>query len=239
MQPVNPRPSALLQSLQVGLPRPLRYGGKTVLSAFIKEPVRGPVFLSENGLVGDEQADFKVHGGPDKAVCVYPSEHLSYWQVRLGRSLPPAPFGENFTTLGLLEQNVHIGDVFKVGSARVQVSHPRQPCFKLAASHQEPKLALWVQETGRTGFYLRCLKPGWVSPGDPITLLERDPRSVSVAEANRTMHQGKADVAATRRLLAIPSLSKSWCATLEKRLAGRFESDRERLEGPGGSGEPR
>ncbi|MBS3966045.1 MAG: MOSC domain-containing protein [Truepera sp.] len=223
----------------MGLPKPLRYGGQTVLSAFIKKPVRGPVFLSENGLSGDEQADLKAHGGPDKAVCVYPGEHLPYWQVRLGRNLPPAPFGENFTTFGLLEQTVHIGDIFRVGSARVQVSQPRQPCFKLSASYQEPKLALWVQETGYTGFYLRCLEPGWVSPGDLITLLERDPQSVSVAEANRVMHHDKNDLAVIEQLLRGLSLSKSWRATLEKRLAGCFGSDKERLEGPGGSGEPR
>jgi MOSC domain-containing protein YiiM len=221
----------------VGTPKPLQHGNKRVLSAIFKEPVLGPVFLGENGLIGDEQADLKVHGGPDKAVCVYPGEHLPYWQARLGRNLSPAPFGENFTTFGLLEQNVHIGDIFKAGSARVQVSQPRQPCFKLAARYGEPKLALWVQETGYTGFYLRCLEPGWVTPGDAITLLDRDPRSVSVAEANRVMHQDQSDLAATERLLEIQSLSGRWRATLEKRLAGHFGDDRERLQGPGGSAE--
>jgi len=144
-----------------------------------------------------------------------------------------AAFGENFTTRGLLESNVHIGDIFRVGGATVQVSQPRQPCFKLAARHDLPKLALWVQETGFTGFYFRCLEPGWVGPGEPITLLEANPHRVTVAEANRVMHQGKGDVAGVERVLAVPELSGNWCETFEKRLAGQVKSDRARLEGPG------
>lgn len=229
---MTPRVEARLEHLQVGTPKPLPHGRTTVLSAIVKERVDNPLRLREDGLVGDVQADLKVHGGPDKAVCVYPLEHYPYWQARLGRSLPPAAFGENFTTVGLLEESVYIGDVFSVGSARVQLSQPRQPCFKLAARHEEPKLALWVQETGYTGFYLRCLESGWVSPGEAITLVERNPRSVSVAEANRVMHRGKDDVAAIERLLAIPSLSKSWRATLDKRLAGQREDASVRLHQP-------
>ena len=209
--------SGVLTTLQVGQTSALRSGGKVVPSAFVKCRVVGPVWLSELGLGGDEQADLKAHGGPDKAVCVYPGEHYAYWEERLARALPEAAFGENFTTRGLTENTVHIGDIFEVGEATVRVSQPRQPCFKLAARHEEPKLALWVQETGRTGFYLRCLEPGWVAPDQTVTLVERSPHGVTVAEANRVMYHDKDDAAGTERLLAVPELSGSWRKTLEKR----------------------
>lgn len=209
--------SGVLTAVQVGRTNALRSSGKVVPSAFVKRRVVGPAWLGELGLGGDEQADLKAHGGPDKAVCVYPGEHYAYWAERLARALPEAAFGENFTTRGLTENTVHIGDIFGVGEATVQVSQPRQPCFKLAARHEEPKLALWVQETGRTGFYFRCLEPGWVAPDQPVTLVERSPHGVTVAEANNVMYQDKNNAAGTERLLAVPELSGSWRKTLEKR----------------------
>ncbi len=209
--------SGVLTALQVGRTSALRSGRKVVPSAFVKCHVVGTVWLSELGLGGDEQADLKAHGGPDKAVCVYPSEHYAYWAERLARALPEAAFGENFTTRGLTENTVHIGDVFEVGEATVQVSQPRQPCFKLAARHEEPKLALWVQETGRTGFYFRCLEPGWVASDQTVTLVERSPYGVTVVEANRVMYQDQDNAAGTERLLAVPELSGSWRKMLEKR----------------------
>lgn len=223
--------NATLLSLQVGLPQPLPYAGKTVQSGFVKHSVQDRTWLNRDGLAGDEQADLKNHGGPNKAVCVYPSEHYPYWAEHLARELPVATFGENFTTQGLVESDVHIGDIFEVGGAVVQISQPRQPCFKLAARHNLPKLALWVQETGLTGFYFRCLEVGWVSPGEAITLVERNARSVTVAEANRVMHHDKGDIGGIERLLATPELSDNWRETFEKRLAGQYKSDKARLEG--------
>ena len=114
--------SGVLATIQVGRTSALRTGGKVVPSAFVKRRVDGPVWLSELGLGDDEQADQKAHGGPDKAVCVYPREHYSFWEERLARALPEAAFGENFTTRGLTENTVHIGDIFEVGEATVQVS---------------------------------------------------------------------------------------------------------------------
>lgn len=221
--------SGVVSTLQVGRTSTLRFNGKSVPSAFVKHRVVGTVWLAEAGLPGDEQADLKVHGGPDKAVCVYPGEHYPYWAKRLERALPEAAFGENFTTRGLTEKIVHIGDIFRVGEATVQVSQPRQPCFKLAARYEEPKLALWVQETGLTGFYFRCLEAGWVGPGKAITLIERNPYGVTVAEANRIMHHDKGNVVGIERLLAILELSDSWRRTLEKRRAGHVTSEKERL----------
>lgn len=222
---------AVLLSLQVGRTSTLHFNGKPVPSAFVKRRVAGAVWLAEPGLNGDEQADLKVHGGPDKAVCVYPGEHYAYWAKRLGRALPEAAFGENFTARGLTEATVHIGDIFRIGEATVEVSQPRQPCFKLAARHEEPKLALWVQETGFTGFYLRCLEAGRVRAGDVIALIQKNSYGVSVAEANRLMHRDKGDVEALKQLLGVPALSANWRSTFEKRLAGEAKDVRVRLQG--------
>lgn len=221
-----------LISLNVGIPGTLTYLGQEVPSSFVKTAVQGALWLNRDGLAGDEQADLKNHGGPDKAVCVYPQEHYSYWFSRLTGTLPLAAFGENFTTAGLLEGAVCIGDIFEVGGATVQVSQPRQPCFKLAARHEEPKLALWVQEKGFTGFYFRCLKAEWVSSGESLELVHRNPYKITVMEANRLMHHDKDDVKGLERLLDMPELSSSWRRTFDKRLAGRADSTRERLQGP-------
>jgi MOSC domain-containing protein YiiM len=219
-------------SLNVGLPAPLAYRGKHVQSGFRKSPVRGSLWLSNTGLAGDGQADLKNHGGPEKAVCVYPLEHHPYWEERLDRRLGPAAFGENFSTEGLTESGVCVGDVYRVGTAVVQVSQPRQPCFKLAARHGVKELALWVQETGLTGFYFRVLEEGEVAAGDEIILLERPAPEVSLAEANRVMHLDKRDVVGIERLLGVTELSANWRRTFEKRLFGRTEDAAPRLEGP-------
>lgn len=216
--------SARLVSLNVGQPRPLIQGNKSVPSAIFKSPVLGPMQLGNTGLESDAQANLKNHGGVEKVVCVYPLEHYSYWAARLERKLEPGAFGENFSTEKLLEPEVCIGDSYRVGNATVQVSQPRQPCFKLATRHGVRELALWAQETGFTGFYLRCLEAGEIRAGDDIMLLERPTRSVSIAEANRVMHRDKYDGLGIERLLSIPELSVSWRRALEKRLRGGVEN---------------
>ena len=227
--------AARLASLNVGKPRPLGYRGKHVPSGFRKSPVLGPVRLGKTNLEGDAQADLKNHGGPEKAVCVYPLEHYPYWEGRLGRALEPGAFGENFSAEGLLEAKVCVGDVFRVGGgsrgALVQVSQPRQPCFKLAARHGVKELALWVQQTGFTGFYFRVLEEGEVAAGDGIVLVDRPAPAATLADANRLMHRDKDDLAAVRRLLAVPELSANWRRNFEKRLLGRVEDASLRLEG--------
>ena len=225
--------NASLISLNVGQPRPLAYRGKHVPSSFRKAPVQAAeaLWLGETGLEGDAQADLKNHGGPDKAVCVYPLEHYPYWSARLGRNLSPGAFGENFSTERLLEREVYVGDVYRVGGAVVQVSQPRQPCFKMAARHGVKDLAWWVQETGFTGFYFRCLEPGEVRVGGDIALLERSAPEVTVEEANRVMHHDKRDFAGIERLLAVPELSANWRRAFEKRLRDMGEDAPPRLEG--------
>ena len=210
---------ARLVSLNTGRPAPLPHRDRQVETSFVKASIQSSLWLGHNGLDGDEQADKKNHGGPDKAVCLYALEHYPYWEKRLGSELPEAAFGENFSTTGFTESEVCIGDVYRVGSATVQVNQPRQPCYKLAARHGTKELALWVEETGFTGFYLRCLEPGEVSAGDNFTLVERPDHGLSVAEANRVMHHDKQDKADIERLLSVPELANSWRKQLEKRLA--------------------
>ncbi len=223
--------TARLVSLNVGQPAPLAFRGGTVASAIRKQPAAGPLELGPLGLAGDAQADLHVHGGPDKAVCIYPTEHLAYWSERLGRAFAPAAFGENFSVVGLLESEVCLGDVYRVGTALVQVTQPRQPCYKLAARQGEPAFALWVQEVGRTGFYFRCLEPGAVAAGDTIRLVERPAPGCTIAEANRLLHHDKRDRAGMERLLAVAALSASLRRTFEERLAGVPDDPARRLEG--------
>ena len=230
---------ARIVSLNVGRAAPLRHARGEVPSAIRKAPAEGPLALGELGLDGDEQADLRVHGGADKALCVYPREHAAWWARALGIDLPPGGAGENLSTLGLVEAEVVIGDVYRVGSATgpgsgplVQVSQPRQPCYKLAARHGDPGIALAVQEAGTTGFYLRCVEPGLMRAGDAIALACRPTHGVTIAEANRVMHHDRRDAEGLRRLLEVPELSAVWRATFERRLAGELESIAPRVEPP-------
>ncbi|MFD0670218.1 MOSC domain-containing protein [Cohnella sp. GCM10027633] len=210
-------------SLNVGKVQAGQYKGKDQRSAIVKSSVAGAVRLGELGFAGDEQADLVYHGGPDKAVCVYSLDHYPHWEQVLGRTLPHGSFGENFSVSGLLEADVRIGDTFGIGSAVVQASQPRQPCWKLAMRWGLDELPLLVTETGATGFYFRTLSGGEVSAGDTLRLLSRHPAGITVAEANRVMHRDKDDADGIRALLAVDALSASWVRTLTARL--------ERLEG--------
>ena len=218
MSAAEAKAQACLVSLNVGLPRSLAHGAGQVRSGILKRPVGGTLRVGENGLEGDGQADLQHHGGADKAVCVYPVEHLPYWCERLGAEMEPGAFGENFSTGGLLEAEVRVGDVLRVGTALMQVSQPRIPCFKLAARHGEKELALWVKETGLTGFYLRCLEPGEVRAGDKLLPVEKAEHGFTVAEANRLMHGDGRDLEGIERLRATPELSAEWKRMLKSRL---------------------
>jgi MOSC domain-containing protein YiiM len=153
--------------------RTVRYGGRDVRTGIYKEPANGRVRLRALGLEGDFQADPSVHGGPEKAAYVYPSEHYPYFRELLKRpDLSPGFFGENFTTEGLVEDGVRSGDVFRVGTAVVQVTSPRTPCFKLAARAGSPAFVGQFLNSRRLGFYLSVLEEGDVAAGDPIRVVE-------------------------------------------------------------------
>ena len=216
-------------SLNVGKPKERDFGKKSVSTGFYKERISQAIFLSSVNFTGDGQGDLIHHGGVHKAVCVYPHEHYSHWERVLERTLPYGAFGENLTLTGMTEVDVCIGDSFQLGEAIVQVSQPRQPCFKLSLVYERKDLPLLVQDTGYTGFYFRVLREGMVSTTDKLVPLTRQAHAISVAEANRLMHQDKHDLEAVHRLLEVEELSPSWRKTFEKRVAGQDVDTSERI----------
>ncbi|MCQ6288355.1 MULTISPECIES: MOSC domain-containing protein [Bacillus cereus group] len=220
-----------LLSLNIGLPKEVIYGGKVIHTGINKKQVKEPVYLSFVKFNGDGQADLVHHGGVDKAVCVYTGDHYPYWEKELNQDLVYGAFGENITVSGMREEDVCIGDTFELGEAIVQVTQPRQPCFKLAKKYNIPKLPLYFQETGYTGFYFRVLKEGWVSSVDTLKSLQSDPKGVSIAFANRIMHKEKQNIEGVKRILEVNALSSSWRKSFKKRISGEEINTKERLEG--------
>src|SRR5690348_3932465 len=175
-----------LISVQVGRPRKVQWRRTSVTTGIFKEPVAGRIMLRRNNLDGDGQADLTVHGGWDKAVYVYPSEHYAYWRNELpGIDLRYGSFGENFTTEGLDEASVHIGDRFRIGGAVVEVTQPRMPCYKLAIRFKRPDMPKRFHRSGRCGFYLAVIQEGEVGAGDAWEGIGRNDRELSVMEAYR------------------------------------------------------
>lgn len=203
-------------------------------TGFFKEPVRGPIRVGRCNLDGDGQADLVNHGGPEKAVNVYPLEHYSFWEQALGlTNLPYGAFGENFTTVGWLEENVCIGDIFQVGEVVLQISQPRQPCWKLSRRWRIRDFALQMQELGRTGWYFRVLKEGVVETGSALVLTERPYPQWTVQAANRVMHSRPLAPDEAQALLNCHLLSERWRETLRKRLVeGETRNSTARLWGP-------
>lgn len=193
-------------------------GCETYRTAIRKRPASDPVRLSALGFDGDEQADTENHGGPDKAVCVYSHAHYPYWEREFGMMLPFGAFGENVTVAGLREEDVRIGDVFRLGSALVQISQPRRPCYKLGDRFGRPDLPLIVERTGYTGFYMRVLQGGFVAPGDMMRLERRGEAGATVAFAADVLFRRREDADAIRALLAVEALAASARASLERRL---------------------
>lgn len=201
-----------LLSVNVGLPREVVWAGRTVRTGIFKDPVAGPVALSTLNLAGDRQADLSVHGGPAKAVYVYPSEHYGSWRAELpGADLAGwGAFGENFTTAGLLEEQVAIGDRFRVGTAEVQVTQPRMPCFKLGIKLGDAAMVERFLASRRTGFYVSVLRAGTVEAGDSFEPLGGDGHGVTVAEVFRLYTADRHDVAALARAAAVEALPEGW-----------------------------
>src|SRR4051794_18385791 len=168
-----------LISVNTGLPQDVPWRGKIVTTAIFKQPVEGRVSLDTLNLDGDRQADLSVHGGEHKAVYCYPIEHYEYWKRELpGKELPIAVFGENFTTIGLTEDSVHLGDRLAIGSAEVVVTQPRLPCFKLGVRFGFEDMVKRFSASGRSGFYVAVSRPGDVGAGDEIAVVARDPNAV-------------------------------------------------------------
>jgi MOSC domain-containing protein YiiM len=214
------RPPMTLKSVNVSMPKDVVHNGKSVTTGIFKEPVEGRVMLHRLNLDGDGQADLWGHGGAFRAVYVYSFENYAYWARELGRDdFAIAQFGENFTVEGMLEDHIHVGDVFRVGSALVEVSQPRVPCYKLAIKMGIEGFQNQFLASGRMGFYVRVLEEGEVGAGDTIELVKRDPRAMTVRQVNELLYFDKANLKGTAEALDIPALSHGWKGSFEERLA--------------------
>jgi MOSC domain-containing protein YiiM len=198
-------------SVNVGRPRLVVWRGEPVSTGIFKEPVEGRVALRALNLDGDRQADLTVHGGPAKAVYAYPSEHYAYWRGELpGMELPWGMFGENFTTEGMFETTLNVGDRFRVGTAELQVTQPRMPCYKLGIKFGRADMLKRFLASGLTGFYFSVLREGEVGAGDEVELIERDPREVTIADVVRLYVKDRDDVETMRRAVEVEALPDGW-----------------------------
>jgi MOSC domain-containing protein YiiM len=222
--PPEPSPPVTIGLATVNVAAPsllARTDGTEVWSGIAKHPVAPgtTLWLSTVNLGGDGQADLSVHGGPDKAVYAYPSEHLGPWRDELGGDLGDAPFGENLSTVGATEDDTCIGDRWTWGGATLEVCQPRWPCFKLALYRRRPDIQQLMRRTGRTGWYLRVLEPGAVSTDGPIDVVHRDPAGLTVMDAHLAMgDRHLEDPDRVRALAAHDRLSDEWRGPLQERL---------------------
>jgi len=214
-------------SLNAGGVRTIPNGTRRTRTGIFKDPVAGRVRLGREGFAGDRQANRRVHGGPEMAAYLYSADDYRWWERELGRPLPPGTFGENLTVTGLQDDAVHIGDRLRVGGALVEVTSPREPCFKLGLRMEDPRFVTRFRDAGRTGFYVRVLEEGEVGAGDAVERVERDRHGFSVRAAHLTMTRDRRDPEALRRAAAVERLKPDWRDTFA-RLAAEVS--------PGGSG---
>jgi MOSC domain-containing protein YiiM len=211
-----------LVSVNVGLPREVEWKGRTVSTGIFKEPVQGRVMLRRLNLDGDRQADLSVHGGADKAVYAYPAEHYDYWRGESAdRVLPFGMFGENFTTEGLAEEAIHIGDQFRIGTAELMVTQPRLPCYKLGLKFGRDDMVKRFLASGRTGFYFSVLREGEVGAGDEVRLIGRDGNNVMVADITRmyvSKRYSPVEAETVRQAARLQALPESWRRYFQERL---------------------
>ena len=206
-------------SLNISLPREVIWQGKVVTTGIFKEPVNGPVMLRRLNLDGDGQADLTVHGGASKAVYAYPSEHYAFWRAELpGMDLPWGVFGENFTTEGLLETAVYIGDRFRIGETEVMVTEPRMPCYKLGIKFGRADIIKRFLASRRTGFYFAVVRDGIVSAGNALKLIGQEQQEISVADITRLYAFEKGDVKSLRRAIEVEALPESWKGYFRRQL---------------------
>ncbi len=206
-------------SVNVGEPKKLSLNGEIVETAIYKKPVKGPVAVRRLNLDGDRQADLTAHGGLDKAIYGYPAEHYEFWQEQFPEmDLPWGMFGENLSLIGLLEDSVHIGDQFQVGTARLMVTQPRLPCYKLGIKFEREDIIKRFLVSGRTGFYFAVLEEGEVAAWDAIRLLQQDEHQLTVADLVSLYREDKYNLDLIRRVLAVEALADEWREYFQERL---------------------
>ena len=208
-----------LVSVNVGLPREMEWRGKTIRTSIFKTPTDRRVRVTTVNLEGDRQSDLSVHGGVDKAVYAYPSEHYAYWRGELpGMDLPWGIFGENFTTEGLLEESVRIGERLRVGSAEFVITQPRMPCFKLGIRFDRPDIVRRFLQSRRTGFYLAVLREGEVAAGDSIQFTAQERGGLTVADIVNLYTVDAENQELLRRATEYSALPESWRDYFRERL---------------------
>ncbi|UPW82840.1 MOSC domain-containing protein [Lysinibacillus sp. Ag94] len=208
---------AMIHTLAIGMPKELHYSnGRSMITGIEKRKVQ-EVYLSARGFEGDDVADKKHHGGPDRAVCLYPAEHYIQWEQELGKPLPTAAFGENLTVTNMLEADICIGDIYKIGNAIIQVTQGRVPCSTIDKYAEANILLKRLIETGYTGFLARVLEEGTICADSKIELVEKHPEGISVLHCNEVYFKNK-DALAMKRIQVVDALAEDWKQKLEKRI---------------------
>jgi MOSC domain-containing protein YiiM len=206
-------------SLNVGMPIEVPFNDGMVSTGIFKSSASDRRAVRALGIEGDGQADLSVHGGVDKAVYVYSQDSYDWWMTELGHTLQPGEFGENITATGLTDDTVHIGDRMRLGSALVEVTQPREPCFKLGIRMGDKRFVAHFRDAARTGFYLRVLEEGDVAAGDAIELVHSHPASPTVADIHDIFVNGRTDLDRLRWAAKTPALESGWREWMEKRIA--------------------
>ncbi len=210
---------ACLISVNIGMPRDIEWRGRTVHTGIWKEQVQGRRRVGRLNVEGDGQGDLGGHGGEQRAVLVYQIESHRYWEERLGRSgLVAGQFGENFTVEGMADDEVCIGDRYRIGTALLEVTQPRVTCYRVEIRMDEPQMAALLTSSGRPGFYFRVIEEGDVGAGDSILLATKGPQSMTVAEVNALLYSSRHSRDGLERVLQIPALSPGWRGSFEALL---------------------
>lgn len=205
--------------LYTGRIQPLPGSGRD--TGMLKTPIDSPIAIGEEGLAGDQQADRRVHGGPDKAVHLYPAEHYARLAARFPEAasqLMPGTIGENLSCTGLTEDDIHLGDVFQLGSARLQLSQPRSPCWKIDTRYDCEGMAAYIADTGLTGWYWRVLTPGIAARGDALNLVERHQGTPTLAAAMALLRTHRPSPDALAAIAAAPGVASGWRSKIEQRV---------------------
>ncbi len=208
-----------VHSINLSKPKEIEYRGQKLLTGIYKIPVAHPVRATKLGLDGDGQADLKNHGGFDKAIYIYTLENYRYWEKALGRpEFALGQFGENLSVEDMPDDHIHIGDIFDIGSVRMQVTQPRVPCYKLGIKMEMPEFLKMFMKSGRVGFYLRVLKEGVINKGDTIKLVKQGEPTLSIQDAMLALLENPQRNEMAKKALAIKALSSAWRSDLERRL---------------------
>jgi MOSC domain-containing protein YiiM len=207
-----------LKNFSIGLPQKMKYGNDKVIDTGICKQTTEEAFLTKEGFRGDGVADLRYHGGPDRAVCVYPYEHYSLWETEFNNTFPSSTFGENLTVTNMLEKDVYIGDIFRIGEAVIQITQGRIPCSTITKRTNNPSLLKRMVQTGFTGYLCRVLEEGSVRRDSKITLLESHPKEVTILYANEIYFHDQKNVEGIKKVLGVQEMANEWQELLVNRL---------------------